>query len=86
MRDVAAEVALGRLTLAPVVSLTPPMSPPWTGPDGDSTDERVAELYGSFSPRVRASSLMLPTLPVVPAASVGEPIVGGCGFGAADHA
>jgi hypothetical protein len=33
------------------------MFPPRNEPDDDFTDERVAELYGSFSPHARASSL-----------------------------
>jgi hypothetical protein len=52
-----AEVALGRLSLAAVDTSTPSMLPPRNEPDDDFTDERVAELYGSFLPHARDTSL-----------------------------
>jgi hypothetical protein len=51
-----AEVALARLSLAPIETSTPPMLPPRNELDADFTGERVVELYGSFSPRARATS------------------------------
>lgn len=58
-----------------IVVSTNPMSPPRTEPNDDPVDERVAKLYGSFSPHARATPLMLPTLPVVSATSMDKPIV-----------
>lgn len=60
------------LSLRMDVTSTPPMPPPRFESDADFTDERVAELYGCFSPRSRASSPSPHVLPSVPAAFVGE--------------
>lgn len=43
-----------------------------TDTDVDFADERVAELYGCFSPHARASSSSLPALPSAPATSMGD--------------
>jgi hypothetical protein len=51
-----AEVALARLSLAPVEMSTPPMLPPRNELHDDFTGERVVELYGSFFPCARATS------------------------------
>lgn len=63
----------GRLPLASIVAHTTPTSPPLPL-DVVSVDDNHEVVCGCFSPRARASSVMLTALPDVSATSVGEPI------------
>jgi hypothetical protein len=69
-----AEAALSRISLLPAMLKTTPTSGPAEVSVG-SPEDRGAELYGSFYPRVGDKSLLLSSLPCDPSSSESEPIV-----------
>jgi hypothetical protein len=63
---------LSRLSLAPAMLKTSPTPCPPGEVGASSTEDKGAELYGCFSPRVEDSSLPLSALSSVPSIIEGE--------------